>query len=104
MVRKDKPHLVGHVFQHFTHLYILPVFANVWAKVRQELQGRVEELRFYLKAAEQRLVECEKRLQHSERMCSEKSRSIVQLQAKVCDWSRLLPMDVKFSDVFTSGH
>ncbi|XP_075877790.1 outer dense fiber protein 2-like isoform X1 [Nelusetta ayraudi] len=53
------------------------------AKVRQELQGRVEELKFYLKAAEQRLVECEKRLQHSERMCSEKSWSIVQLQAKM---------------------
>lgn len=53
-------------------------------KVRQELQGRVEELKLSLRAAEQRLVECEKRLLHSERMCSEKSWSIVQLQAKVC--------------------
>lgn len=85
-------------------MYILPVFANVWAKVRQQLQGRVEELKLSLKAAEQRLVECEKRLLHSERTCSEKSWSIVQLQAKVRNRSRLLPIDVKFSDVFTSDH
>lgn len=65
--------------------HVLPVFAS--AKVRQELQGRVEELRFYpelLSEAEQRLFDCEKSLQRTERKCSEKSTSIMQLQVKVC--------------------
>lgn len=69
--------------------HILPVFARLFrAKVRQELQGRVEELKFYpelLSAAEQRLFDCEKSLQRTERKCSEKSTSITQLQVKVCD-------------------
>lgn len=71
------------IFIPYTH--ILPIFAG--AKVRQELQGRVEELKFYpelLSAAEQRLFDCETSLQHTERKCSEKSTSIMQLQVKVC--------------------
>lgn len=71
------------IFVPNTH--VLPVFAR--AKVRQELQGRVEELKFYpelLSAAEQRLFDCEESLQRTERKCSEKSKSIMQLQVKVC--------------------
>lgn len=71
------------IFVPNTH--VLLGFAR--AKVRQELQGRVEELKFYpelLSAAEQRLFDCEKSLQRTERKCSEKSTSIMQLQVKVC--------------------
>lgn len=55
--------------------------------MRQELQGRVEELNAYpelLNAAEQSLFECQENLQRLERKCSEKSESIRQLQVKVC--------------------
>lgn len=58
------------------------------AQVRQELQGRVEELKPYpelLSAAEQSLFECQENLRRSERKCSEKSESIRQLQVKVCN-------------------
>ncbi|XP_039457882.1 outer dense fiber protein 2-like isoform X1 [Oreochromis aureus] len=62
-------------------------------KVRQELQGRVEELNAYpelLNAAEQSLFECQENLQRSERKCSEKSESIRQLQVKMESQSKLL--------------
>lgn len=55
--------------------------------MRQELQGRVEELNAYpelLNAAEQSLFECQENLQRLERKRSEKSESIRQLQVKVC--------------------
>lgn len=58
--------------------------------MRQELQGRVEELMAFpelLSAAEQSLFECQENLQRSERKCSEKSESIRQLQVKVCNTS-----------------
>lgn len=67
-----------------------PVLPSSGAQVRQELQGRVEELKSYpelLSAAEQSLFECQANLQRSERMCSEKSESIRQLQVKVCNVS-----------------
>lgn len=56
--------------------------------MRQELQGRVDELKPYpelLRAAEQSLFECQENLQRLERKCSEKSESIRQLQVKVCN-------------------
>lgn len=58
--------------------------------MRQELQGRVEELMPYpelLSAAEQSLSECQESLRRSERKFSEKSESIRQLQVKVCNVS-----------------
>lgn len=67
-----------------------PVLPSSGAQVRQELQGRVEELKSYpelLSAAEQSLFECQANLQRSERKCSEKSESIRQLQVKVCNVS-----------------
>lgn len=54
--------------------------------MRQELQGRVDELESYpelLSAAEQSLYECQENLRRSERKCSEKSESIRQLQVQV---------------------
>jgi len=68
----------------------LPLLPSSGAQVRQELQGRVEELKAYpelLSAAEQRLLECQENLQRSERQCSEMSESIKQLQVKVCNTS-----------------
>ncbi|KAM4552775.1 outer dense fiber protein 2-like isoform 1-T1 [Odontesthes bonariensis] len=62
-------------------------------KVRQELQGRVEELKAYpelLSAAEQRLLEGQENLQRSERKCSEMSESIKQLLVKTENQSKLL--------------
>lgn len=58
--------------------------------MRQELQGRVDELKSYpelLSAAEQSLNECQENLLRSERKCSEKSESVRQLQVKVCNVS-----------------
>lgn len=60
------------------------------AQVRQELQGRIEELRVYpelLGEAEQSLLQCQENLRRLERQCSEKSESIKQLQFKVCNAS-----------------
>ncbi|XP_041848546.1 outer dense fiber protein 2-like isoform X2 [Melanotaenia boesemani] len=62
-------------------------------KVRQELEGRVEELKAYpelLSAAQQSLLECQENLQRLERKCSEKSESIKQLQVKMESQSKLL--------------
>uniref|UniRef100_UPI0037E87FCD outer dense fiber protein 2-like n=1 Tax=Semicossyphus pulcher TaxID=241346 RepID=UPI0037E87FCD len=61
--------------------------------VRQELQGRVEELKSYpelLSSAEQSLFECQENLRRSERKCSEKSESIRQLQVKMESQTTLL--------------
>ncbi|XP_028986680.1 outer dense fiber protein 2-like isoform X1 [Betta splendens] len=55
-------------------------------KVRQELQGRVEELKRYpelLRAAEQSLLECQQNLHRLESQCSEKSESVRQLQVQM---------------------
>ncbi|XP_053186070.1 outer dense fiber protein 2-like [Scomber japonicus] len=71
-------------------------------KVRQELQGRVEELTAFpelLSAAEQSLFECQENLRRSERKCSEKSESIRQLQVKMESQTKMLrsSMDMKES-------
>ncbi|XP_047446222.1 outer dense fiber protein 2-like isoform X1 [Mugil cephalus] len=70
-------------------------------KVRQELQGRVEELKAYpelLSAAEQSLFECQENLQRSERKCSEKSESIRQLQAKFESQTKQLRSSAEMKD------
>lgn len=78
--------LLGGCFVYLCRL-VLP---SSGAQVRQELQGRVDELKSYpelLSAAEQSLFECQANLQRSERTCSEKAESIRQLQVKVCNVS-----------------
>ncbi|KAM6918434.1 outer dense fiber protein 2-like isoform 1-T1 [Xenentodon cancila] len=70
-------------------------------KVRQELQGRVEELKAYpelLSAAEQSLLECQGNLQLSERNCSEKTESIKQLQAKIDGQNKQMGSSVKMNE------
>ncbi|XP_044074818.1 outer dense fiber protein 2-like isoform X2 [Siniperca chuatsi] len=70
-------------------------------KVRQELQGRVEELKSYpelLSAAEQSLFECQENLQRLERKCSEKSESIRQLQVKMESQTKLLRSSVEMKE------
>uniref|UniRef100_UPI003AAAF509 outer dense fiber protein 2-like isoform X1 n=1 Tax=Centroberyx gerrardi TaxID=166262 RepID=UPI003AAAF509 len=70
-------------------------------KVRQELQGRVEELKAYpelLSAAEQRLLECQENLRRSEKKCSEKSESIRQLQVKMDSQAKKLRSSVEMKD------
>ncbi|XP_038573672.1 outer dense fiber protein 2-like isoform X1 [Micropterus salmoides] len=70
-------------------------------KVRQELQGRVEELKPYpelLSAAEQSLFECQENLRRSERKCSEKSESIRQLQVKIESQTKLLKSSVEMKE------
>ncbi|KAM9349101.1 outer dense fiber protein 2-like [Symphorus nematophorus] len=70
-------------------------------KVRQELQGRVEELKSYpelLSAAEQSLFECQENLRHSERKCSEKSESIRQLQVQMESQTKLLTSSVEMKE------
>ncbi|KAM9720020.1 outer dense fiber protein 2-like isoform 1-T1 [Menidia menidia] len=62
-------------------------------KVRQELQGRLEELKVYpelLSAAEQRLLQGQENLQRSERKSAEMSESVKQLQVKMESQSKLL--------------
>ncbi|XP_070775004.1 outer dense fiber protein 2-like [Enoplosus armatus] len=70
-------------------------------KVRQELQGRVDELKSYpelLSAAEQSLFECQENLRRSERKCSEKSESIRQLQVKMESQAKLLRSSVEIKE------
>ncbi|TMS09932.1 Outer dense fiber protein 2 [Larimichthys crocea] len=70
-------------------------------KVRQELQGRVEELKSYpelLSAAEQSLFECQENLRRSERKCSEKSESIRQLQVKMESHTKLLTSSLEMKE------
>ncbi|XP_061587135.1 outer dense fiber protein 2-like isoform X1 [Cololabis saira] len=70
-------------------------------KVRQELQGRVDELKAYpelLSAAEHSLLECQENLQLSERNCSEKSESIKQLQAKIDGQTKQLGSSVRMNE------
>nr|XP_046264990.1 outer dense fiber protein 2-like isoform X3 [Scatophagus argus] len=70
-------------------------------KVRQELQGRVEELKSYpelLSAAEQSLFECQENLQRSERKCSEKSESVRQLQVKMESQKKMLRSSVDMKE------
>ncbi|XP_032388455.1 outer dense fiber protein 2 isoform X1 [Etheostoma spectabile] len=70
-------------------------------KVRQELQGRVDELKSYpelLSAAEQNLFECQENLRRSERMCSEKSESVRQLQVKMQSQTKLLKSSVEMKE------
>uniref|UniRef100_A0A3Q2ZIB5 Uncharacterized protein n=1 Tax=Hippocampus comes TaxID=109280 RepID=A0A3Q2ZIB5_HIPCM len=55
--------------------------------VRQELQGRVEELQHLpktLKETELKLLACQEKLQTSERKCSEQAEDITKLQYEVC--------------------
>ncbi|XP_067462308.1 outer dense fiber protein 2-like isoform X1 [Thunnus thynnus] len=70
-------------------------------KVRQELQGRMEELKDFpelLSAAEQSLFECQENLQRSERKCSEKSEAIRQLQVKMESQTKSLRSSVEMKD------
>ncbi|KAM4557374.1 outer dense fiber protein 2-like isoform 1-T1 [Fundulus diaphanus] len=70
-------------------------------KVRQELQGRVEELRLYpelLSEAEQSLLECRENLQSLERSCSEKSESVKQLQFKMQSQAEQLRSSVEMKE------
>ncbi|XP_076601738.1 outer dense fiber protein 2-like isoform X3 [Chaetodon auriga] len=70
-------------------------------KVRQELQGRLEELKPYpelLRAAEQSLFECQENLRRSERKCSEKSESIRQLQVKMEGQTKFLKSSVEMKE------
>ncbi|XP_070830795.1 outer dense fiber protein 2-like isoform X1 [Chaetodon trifascialis] len=70
-------------------------------KVRQELQGRLEELKPYpelLSAAEQSLFECQENLRRSERKCSEKSESIRQLQVKMEGQTKFLKSSVEMKE------
>ncbi|XP_049454270.1 outer dense fiber protein 2-like isoform X3 [Epinephelus fuscoguttatus] len=70
-------------------------------KVRQELQGRVDELKSYpelLSAAEQSLFECQENLRRSERKCSEKSESVKQLQVKMESQAKLLRSSVEMKE------
>ncbi|XP_022046851.2 outer dense fiber protein 2-like isoform X2 [Acanthochromis polyacanthus] len=70
-------------------------------KVRQELQGRVDELKSYpelLSAAEQSLFECQENLQRSERKCSEKSESIRQLQVKMESQAQMLRSSMEMKE------
>ncbi|XP_034744098.1 outer dense fiber protein 2-like isoform X2 [Etheostoma cragini] len=70
-------------------------------KVRQELQGRVDELKSHpelLSAAEQNLFECQENLRRSERMCSEKSESVRQLQVKMQVQTKLLRSSVEMKE------
>ncbi|XP_031150328.1 outer dense fiber protein 2-like isoform X1 [Sander lucioperca] len=70
-------------------------------KVRQELQGRVDELKSYpelLSAAEQSLNECQENLLRSERKCSEKSESVRQLQVKMESQTKLLRSSVEMKE------
>ncbi|XP_047224911.1 outer dense fiber protein 2-like isoform X1 [Girardinichthys multiradiatus] len=67
-------------------------------KVRQELQGNVEELRVYpqlLSEAQQSLLECQENLQSLERKCSEKSESVKQLQFKAESQAKQLQSSVE---------
>ncbi|XP_078120906.1 outer dense fiber protein 2-like isoform X1 [Sander vitreus] len=70
-------------------------------KVRQELQGRVDELKSYpelLSAAEQSLFKCQENLLRSERKCSEKSESVRQLQVKMESQTKLLRSSVEMKE------
>ncbi|KAM6989918.1 outer dense fiber protein 2-like isoform 2-T2 [Tautogolabrus adspersus] len=70
-------------------------------KVRQELQGRVEELKSFpelLSSAEQSLFECQENLRRSERKCSEKSESVRKLQVKMESQTKLLSSSVQMKD------
>uniref|UniRef100_A0A1A7X4F6 Outer dense fiber of sperm tails 2-like n=1 Tax=Iconisemion striatum TaxID=60296 RepID=A0A1A7X4F6_9TELE len=70
-------------------------------KVKQELQGRAEELRAYpelLRAAEQRLLERQESLQGLERRCSEKSESVKQLQSKMESQTKQLRASVEMKE------
>ncbi|XP_042353896.1 outer dense fiber protein 2-like [Plectropomus leopardus] len=70
-------------------------------KVRQELQGRVDQLKSYpelLSAAEQSLFECQESLRRSERTCSEKSESVRQLQVKMESQAKLLRSSVEMKE------
>ncbi|XP_041805171.1 outer dense fiber protein 2-like [Chelmon rostratus] len=70
-------------------------------KVRQELQGRLEELKPYpelLSAAELSLFECQESLRRSERKCSEKSESIRQLQVKMESQTKFLKSSVEMKE------
>ncbi|KAM9845011.1 outer dense fiber protein 2-like [Aulostomus maculatus] len=67
-------------------------------KVRQELQGRVEQLQAFpelLRAVEQNLLECQEKLRRSDRKCSEKSESIRQLQVKMESQTKLVTSSVE---------
>ncbi|XP_073346608.1 outer dense fiber protein 2-like [Pagrus major] len=70
-------------------------------KVRQKLQGRVNELESYpelLSAAEQSLFECQENLRRSERKCSEKSESIKQLQVQMESQTKQLRSSVDMKE------
>ncbi|XP_054452081.1 outer dense fiber protein 2-like isoform X2 [Anoplopoma fimbria] len=70
-------------------------------KVRQELQGRVDELKSYpelLSAAEQNLFECQDNLRRSERKCSEMSESVRRLQVKMESQTKLLSSSVEMRE------
>ncbi|XP_037643963.1 outer dense fiber protein 2-like isoform X1 [Sebastes umbrosus] len=70
-------------------------------KVRQELHGRVDELKAYpelLSAAEQSLFECQDNLLRSERKCSEKSESVRQLQVQMESQTKLLRSSVEMKE------
>ncbi|XP_026168406.1 outer dense fiber protein 2-like isoform X1 [Mastacembelus armatus] len=76
-------------------------------KVRQELQGRVEELKAYpelVSAAEQILFECQEKLRRSERECSEKSESIKQLQVKRESQTKLLRSSVEMKESISDAN
>ncbi|XP_066548022.1 protein BCAP isoform X3 [Amia ocellicauda] len=71
-------------------------------KVKEQLEARVKELEVYpdlLKAAEQRLHDCQQQLLLCERRCSDKSASVSQQQVKVDEQTQQLKssLDVKDS-------
>ncbi|XP_014906538.1 outer dense fiber protein 2-like isoform X2 [Poecilia latipinna] len=70
-------------------------------KVRQELQGRIEELRVYpelLGEAEQSLLQCQENLRRLERQCSEKSESVKELQFKMETQSKQLRSSLEMKE------
>ncbi|XP_005800053.2 outer dense fiber protein 2-like [Xiphophorus maculatus] len=70
-------------------------------KVRQELQGCIEELRVYpelLGEAEQSLLQCQENLRRLERQCSEKSESVKQLQFKMETQSKQLRSSLEMKE------
>ncbi|XP_034412242.1 outer dense fiber protein 2-like isoform X2 [Cyclopterus lumpus] len=70
-------------------------------KVRQELQGRVDELESHpesLSASERSLFECRENLRRSERKCSEKSASVRRLQVQMEGQADVLTSSVEMRE------
>nr|XP_015210823.1 PREDICTED: outer dense fiber protein 2-like isoform X2 [Lepisosteus oculatus] len=70
-------------------------------KVKKQLESRVKELEVYpdlLKAAEQRLQDCQDKLLRCERRCSDKSDSVSQLQVKVDQQAEELRSSLEVKD------